>query len=66
MAMKGLGTLEQRAYLLLSLALGGLTAHGNPQRQRRAWKLWVAFTRKYPRFTSPLIAQRREPDDDGV
>lgn len=59
--IRGLGTLQQRAYLLLSLAVGGLTAHENSERQSRAVSLWGRFVRQHPEFESPLInTQQRE------
>ncbi len=56
--IKGFGTLEQRAYLLLSLAVGGLGA--SPQRQAKAVRLWRIFVSNHPRFKSPLISEFSE------
>lgn len=54
--MSGLGTLEARAYLLLSLATGGLSAYGNPARADRAMRAWRRFVARHPQFASPLIS----------
>jgi hypothetical protein len=48
-----MGTLEQRAYLLLSLAVGGLGASW--QKRMRALELWRRFIARHPKFTSPLV-----------
>jgi len=52
--IKGFGTLEQRAYLLLSLAVGcfGISR----ERQDKAIEVWQRFVTAHPKFTSPLVS----------
>lgn len=61
----GLGKLEKRAYLLLSLAVGGLTAADNPDRQTRAVQTWRRFIGLHPQFKSPLVGDDEASLDPG-
>lgn len=51
--VKGFGTIEQRAYLLLSLAVGcfGISL----ERQTKAATAWRRFIIAHPQFKSPLV-----------
>jgi len=51
--IKGFGTLEQRAYLLLSLAVGCFGV--SKERQNEAIEVWQRFVVAHPQFKSPLI-----------
>lgn len=52
--IRGFGTLEQRSYLLLSLAVGGLSA--DIPRQCRAIASWLRHIKIHPQFKSSLIS----------
>lgn len=51
--VKGLGTLEQRAYLLLSLAVGCFGI--SKERQQESAAVWRKFVVAHPQFKSPLV-----------
>lgn len=55
--VKGLGTLQQRAYTLLTAALGERGYSG--ERQRLAITAWLRFAHRHPQFRSSLV------NDDG-
>lgn len=57
--IKGFGTVEQRAYLLLSLAVGcfGISR----ERQIEAAGVWRRFVAMHPRFKSPLVPDAADP-----